>query len=709
MVDRPLARQHPADAEDARETPEIPRDSNRDSAPDARSAEPETPAARPSGEKAADDDLLFDRKIVPGGKAQPLPRVRPLRKASNAPLYVAAILSAFWTGTMFAYAVGYYGPQGLLTLPPLTVAALAAALFGPLAIIWGFALIMWWGGHMRVSAEHVANATRALLTPTSSASDAAATIAQAVSAEMRRMERALKEAEERAFDLRKSVSRELNGLEAASARAEMRARTLRDIVGAERKALGEVGEALEKEAAVVVDATRAQAELVSGVTGRAAEQMGEAQAGITRASEYLSKTLEAVARSARAVRDNVEAQADRLEAAAQSAVERNSEMAEQFSAQGEQWTHEARRFAEENERTVRAFAEQRQTLQNLAEELRERAQQIEKAVGSHAGILDSALDGVEAKAAGLGPRLSREADRLTAAAREAAARIEETSSLFETRTGEMNASVTETTGHLSQSLDFATKNVDASGERLRGLLSEIGGAAQGAASEVKSATDQLGRSLEALPGEAQGQAERLRAIMSEQIGAIAAIAESVADALERMSPGPVAGAWPPPGDPAGDTPAAAPSPAPAADPSRRWRLGEVLSAARARENSAEAGMPRAAHHIIETLQSLSIDIDRTLEEDPPLDLWRRYRAGERRVFTKRLASLRTREPHSKIAERYNADAEFRADVDRYLDQFEKLVENAAARDRDQLLAETYMSSDIGKVYALLAEATGRVA
>lgn len=700
----------------------------------------------PGGETA--DEELFERPIVPAAAvlqadARPgasarghnnkagknaSPRIRGLRKPSPTPLYLAAIGSAFWTGIMAAYAIGYYGPGGLLTLPPVNVALLAAALFAPLGIIWGFASIMWWGAQMRASAEHMAEASRALLTPVDASSAATASVGHAVSSEMRRMERALHQAETRAADLRKSINGELNSLEAASARAEMRARTLRDLVGAERKALSETAHALEAESAHVVEATRAQVELVSGVTGRAADQMTQAQAGIGRASEYLSKTLEAVARSTKAVRENVEAQADRLDATAEHAVANADELAARFTDQGDALTRTAKTLADENERAVRAFAEQRETLDALATDLRERATTIEEAMTGHAGLINEALDAADAKAMGLGPRVTREAERLTAAARDAASQIEQTTGLMGERTTDMQTRVADATGHLSQTLDFSIKNVDASGERLQALLNNIGNAAQSAANDMQSATSELGAHLERLPEDTSTQAERLRAVMGEQIGAIAAVAESVANALERMGPGPVSGSWPP-AEPKPLPSAAAFSPAgsdtsdigsnsvianttgdtrTSGNQSPQWKLGDVLSAARAREDRTTT-MPRAAHHIIETLQSLSIDIDRALEEEPQLDLWKRYRAGERNVFARRLASLKGKEPHTRITERYQSNAEFRGDADRYMTQFETLLADASEKNPDGLVAETYLSSDVGKVYALLAEATGRIA
>jgi hypothetical protein len=47
-------------------------------------------------------------------------------------------------------------------------------------------------------------------------------------------------------------------------------------------------------------------------------------------------------------------------------------------------------------------------------------------------------------------------------------------------------------------------------------------------------------------------------------------------------------------------------------------------------------------------------------------------------------------------------------VDRYVQQFEALLEMTARNDRDNVLVETYLSSQTGKVYMTLASAIGRL-
>jgi hypothetical protein len=137
------------------------------------------------------------------------------------------------------------------------------------------------------------------------------------------------------------------------------------------------------------------------------------------------------------------------------------------------------------------------------------------------------------------------------------------------------------------------------------------------------------------------------------------------------------------------------------------------AAARAHAHEAAPQPAPANHtssrHMIETLQAMAIDLDRFLEDDPPLDLLRRYRNGERNVFARRLVSVLGREQTERIGRKYREDGEFKETVDRYIQQFEALMEQTARSDRENVLVETYLTSQTGKVYVALASAIGRLA
>jgi hypothetical protein len=43
-----------------------------------------------------------------------------------------------------------------------------------------------------------------------------------------------------------------------------------------------------------------------------------------------------------------------------------------------------------------------------------------------------------------------------------------------------------------------------------------------------------------------------------------------------------------------------------------------------------------------------------------------------------------------------------------MDDFQRLLEDVARNDRDNMVTQTYLTSDTGKVYTMLAHASGRL-
>ena len=91
-----------------------------------------------------------------------------------------------------------------------------------------------------------------------------------------------------------------------------------------------------------------------------------------------------------------------------------------------------------------------------------------------------------------------------------------------------------------------------------------------------------------------------------------------------------------------------------------------------------------------------------------VELWDRHHRGEHNLFTRRLYTMQGQQTFDEIRRKYQNDGDFRAAVERYCVDFEKLLEDVSANDRDNLMAQTYLSSDTGKVYTMLAHAAGRL-
>ncbi len=109
----------------------------------------------------------------------------------------------------------------------------------------------------------------------------------------------------------------------------------------------------------------------------------------------------------------------------------------------------------------------------------------------------------------------------------------------------------------------------------------------------------------------------------------------------------------------------------------------------------------------EPLNRLSADIARAIDHEAAIELWERHRRGEQNVFTRRLYTLQGQQTFDEIRKRYQRDATFREAVDRYVEDFERLLEEVGRASKDRNAGNAYLTSDTGKVYTMLAHASGR--
>ena len=103
-----------------------------------------------------------------------------------------------------------------------------------------------------------------------------------------------------------------------------------------------------------------------------------------------------------------------------------------------------------------------------------------------------------------------------------------------------------------------------------------------------------------------------------------------------------------------------------------------------------------------------MDIASAIDHETAVDLWERYQRGETNVFTRRLYTLQGQQTFDEIRRKYQSEGEFKGAVDRYIEDFERLLKDASGNDATGMMAQTYLASDTGKVYTMLAHASGRL-
>src|SRR5205814_4642962 len=121
------------------------------------------------------------------------------------------------------------------------------------------------------------------------------------------------------------------------------------------------------------------------------------------------------------------------------------------------------------------------------------------------------------------------------------------------------------------------------------------------------------------------------------------------------------------------------------DASARDTPARDIGAGREPAEAARGGEERVARHSIESLDSLAVDIARMIDHDAAAELWDRYKRGERNVFTRKLYTMQGQRAFEEIRRKYRSDREFMQTVDRYIAEFERLLDEVSRDDRGQVV------------------------
>jgi len=148
----------------------------------------------------------------------------------------------------------------------------------------------------------------------------------------------------------------------------------------------------------------------------------------------------------------------------------------------------------------------------------------------------------------------------------------------------------------------------------------------------------------------------------------------------------------------------------------KWEMKTLLAAVD--ESELQIPPPRIEKAGVETaatlgalqlaLADMAIDLSQLDESEPGDEDWKRYLAGDRAVFARRLADAIDETAVDRITTLYRDDKRFHDAADAYLAEFELLLKQAREGDGGGLLTSTLLSADTGKVYLAVAYALGRL-
>jgi hypothetical protein len=489
--------------------------------------------------------------------------------------------------------------------------------------------------------------------------------------------------------------------------------------------------------------------LLQEVLSGAHENMSEIESTlVTRVSDFVA-AMNDIAQKTGAANSDVERNMVGFQTMAGQAINDLTRLAGEFDAHGRSLAEAVVLIDTSNRRTEGTVTERRATIEELVAMLDAKSNDLDDRLMRFAGVLDKSLEGAAERA--------REIARLTADSTTGGARaIAESFETIRSGAEEERKRLTDGLQHLyHQATDDSHSMLAQAAERFTDVVDGMKNMTDEIRRELDDTRAELRRGILELPQETSDSAAQMRRVIVDQIEALAELNRIVArhgrslDAVEppvrrveavEAGPRRVLRDEPPPGnvserpepprareDTTGSgapviaarrAEAPALSPAQAGGGRSAW-LSELLARASqdadttvvarapaARETVQEATAPERP--TIDSLDSLAVDIARMIDHESAADLWDRYHRGEHNVFARsKLYTPQGQKAFEEIRRKYRADRDFMRTVDRYIGEFERLLEEVSRDDRGQVVARTYLTSETGKVYTMLAHAAGR--
>jgi hypothetical protein len=657
-----------------------------------------------------------------------LPRPRKSRFAALA-VATGITLSLFWLGTGGAFVWGWLGPRGLNALDMSTKALIAAALLLPPFLFVAVSAALARSAAMSEATRLMLAATEKLFSADETAANNAARLVRAVRRELDGLNTGLDVAFQRMRTLEAVLEKQISTLDDAGARADVRGQTIAARLNQESNRLESLGDALNESAGRAAEAVAGRAAQLRATMESAEGTLKMATQGLEVQTAGFRAAVTAAADAPLEAAKALEAHATRIEEVSDSAMGRAEFVLARQEKHRAQMQELAQRLKDESDNFETMLARQQAGMENAIAELGGEAKKFEMVTGDAERHLELIMANAAQRAAQLTGAFAREAEHLKEVSEAAAGVLAALSGAMRDAGEGARTLIGESAEQAKHDARLLVGEAMAECERLLRTAGEMSAEAGKIRALLSETTRDVEKHLIRLPGLAQEEARRVRQTMAQETEQLLDLSARTMSTLHARSTGKVT--TPDMGGPmkpetAENAPEGlkglarkltakkpdAPRGAKAKD-APAWEMKTLLAAA---EQGDMRSLPRSAgpDHAATlgalelALADIAIDLSALDDAQPGDEDWKRYLAGDRAVFARRLADAIDEEAVDRIATLYRDDTRFHGAADAYLAEFERLLTRAREGDSGGILTSTLLSADTGKVYLTIAYALGRL-
>ena len=365
---------------------------------------------------------------------------------------------------------------------------------------------------------------------------------------------------------------------------------------------------------------------------------------------------------------------DRLDVTGTSLTARLEEAAGSITGRREDVTGSVDRAVQGlNLELERMLVSREDALSDLVDRLGKRSGDVEDMMRSYLAAIEEQLAAAENRSTEIGRLVTMQAEETASGLDAQIRRLEELADAKINAAGrQLRASYENAVSTMNEMLTLSAGEFTQTAQGMRATAEQV-------VRDIESAREDLGGAIASLPEETRANADAMRQVVADQISAL----QALADLVKRQA-----------GSAAISLPERREAPARVETPIRK---APPAAPRTSRADANRSKLPDAARSLVEAM-----------EGSLPRDLERRFHAGEDGVYLRRLVNSRSRKLQEVLAQRYDAEPVLRARMDDYMNEFELLLDGLATGPDSDARVETALNSDAGKLYVLLAQASGRM-